>query len=275
MPPAADGQRKVSLMVPKMKIFYTFFVNDQLVAHPNLPFVNLHTEEVVVKFTHKAFKFLDSEYEFQLSQLNFADFDYSQVPLFDDYFAANCQSKPRFPREKYIPPKNKKARRKWNFNNSIFRQYRKDTDVHMENCFESDFALGRYSGFIKDKKDFAATRSYLKKHYREIKQVYKNFSSYSGVRLAHLDGSNHVHRRADDRHDHDQDGSGRRQRRVQQRRAAGFQERQLHRQKVQLLPERLSVQIPVLGVRRSSGPQEVHRVERSRYLRRGSQDAVW
>lgn len=152
MPPAADGQRKVSLMVPKMKIFYTFFVNDQLVAHPNLPFVNLHTEEVVVKFTHKAFKFLDSEYEFQLSQLNFADFDYSQVPLFDDYFAANCQSKPRFPREKYIPPKNKKARRKWNFNNSIFRQYRKDTDVHMENCFESDFALGRYSGFIKDKK---------------------------------------------------------------------------------------------------------------------------
>lgn len=109
------------------------------------------------------------------------DFDCSPKPLFDDYFRAQCISRPRQPREKYIPPKNKKARRKWNFNNSIFRQYKKDTDMHMENCFESDFALGRYTGFVKDKKDLAVTRSYLKRHYREIKQVYKHFSSYSGV----------------------------------------------------------------------------------------------
>lgn len=131
---------------------------------------------------NQIFKFIDSEYEFNVAQVNFINFDCNQVPLFDDYFAAVCQTKPRAPREKYIPPKNKKARRKWNFNNSIFKSYRKDTDLHMENCFESDFQLGRYTGFIKDKKDFLATRAYLKKHYREIKQVYKAFSSYSGVR---------------------------------------------------------------------------------------------
>lgn len=126
---------------------------------------------------------MDADYEFNVPQLNFCDFDFSQKPLFDDYFHPNCFCKPRTAREKYIPPKNKKLKRKWNFNNSIFKQYKKDTDMHMENCFESDFALGRYQGFIKEKKDLAQTKSYLKKHYREIKQIYKYFSSYSGVSL--------------------------------------------------------------------------------------------
>lgn len=116
-----------------------------------------------------------------MAQLNFCSFDFSPLPLFDDDFECRTSCKPRVPREKYIPPKNRKARKKWNFNNSIFRQYKKDTDLHMENCFESDFSLGRYQGFIKDKKDLLLTKKYLKKHYREIKQVYKHFSSYSGV----------------------------------------------------------------------------------------------
>jgi hypothetical protein len=121
-----------------------------------------------------------------VNQLNLCSFDFSPLPLFDEDFRPKCESQPRVPREMYIAPKNKKARRKWNFNNSIFRSYKKDTDLHMENCFENDFALGRYNGFIKDKKDMALTKLYLKKHYREIKQVYKHYASYSGVCSTYL-----------------------------------------------------------------------------------------
>lgn len=89
--------------------------------------------------------------------------------------------KPREPREKYVPPKNAKKRKNWNFESSIFRSYKKDTDLLMENCFDSDFALGRYPGFIKDKKDYKKVKEFLKNHYREIKQIFKYFSSYSGM----------------------------------------------------------------------------------------------
>lgn len=133
----------------------------------------------------QTFKFIDLEYEFNVSQLNFCSFDFWPLPLFDEDFKARCTSRPRVNREKYIPPKGKKSKRNWNFNNSIFRSYKKDTDLHMDNCFEHDFAQGRYNGFIKDKKDLSLTKQYLKKHYREIKQVYKHFSSYSGVCLVY------------------------------------------------------------------------------------------
>lgn len=151
-----------------------------------------------------------------MSQLNLCSFDYSPLPLFDDEFVAKCESKPRVHREKYIPPKNKKMRRKWNFNNSIFKSYKKDTELHMENCFEYDFSLGRYTGFIKDKKDMALSKKYLKKHYREIKQVYKHYSSYSGVGIDDADGSHHVHRRAGHQQHRRQDGHRRRQHGIQQ-----------------------------------------------------------
>jgi hypothetical protein len=35
-------------MVPKMKIFFCFFVNDQLAKHASLPFVKLASEENIV-----------------------------------------------------------------------------------------------------------------------------------------------------------------------------------------------------------------------------------
>ena len=46
--PVSDDKRKVSIMVPKMKIFFCFFVNDQLVSHSSLPLVNLTMEENIV-----------------------------------------------------------------------------------------------------------------------------------------------------------------------------------------------------------------------------------
>lgn len=109
-------------------------------------------------------------------------FDCERQPLFyTDNYEPRITCKPRTAREKYIPPKNAKSKRKWNFNNSIFKTYRKDTDLFLENCFDADFALGRYSGFIKDKSDLKRTKKFLKDHYRLIKQVFKHFSSYSGV----------------------------------------------------------------------------------------------
>lgn len=48
MPPAGD-KRKVSLMVPKMKIFFCFFVNEELKPHPDYEVINLCTEENIVE----------------------------------------------------------------------------------------------------------------------------------------------------------------------------------------------------------------------------------
>lgn len=134
-----------------------------------------------MSITSQSFKFLNSDYEFNVGQMNCLTFDCIQKSFFTQYYEPRISVKPRTPREKYIPPKGLKNKRNWNFNNSIFRTYKKDTDLLMENCFESDFSLGRYPGFVKDKKDFKKLREMLKKHYREIKQIYKYYSSYSGV----------------------------------------------------------------------------------------------
>lgn len=113
--------------------------------------------------------------------MNCLSFDCIQKPLFDSNFQVQCAAIPRTPREKYIPPKGAKNKRKWNFATSIFKTYKKDTDRLLEDTFDNDFKLGRYTGFIKDTKDLKKTRDVLKKHYREIKQIYKYYSSYSGV----------------------------------------------------------------------------------------------
>jgi hypothetical protein len=52
MPPAGN-QRKVSLMVPKMKIFFCFFVNDEIKNHHNYETINLATEENIVTYDNK------------------------------------------------------------------------------------------------------------------------------------------------------------------------------------------------------------------------------
>jgi len=175
MPISSEGDRRVSLMVPRMKLFFTFFHNDQLKTHRDLPIVHLTTEETV------AFQFLGQEYQFEAAELNYLIFDCTLKPLFSESYEPECLAKPRTPREKYIPPKALKNRRKWNFANSIFRTYKKDTDLLMENCFDNDFALGRYQGFVKEKKDMKLLKTLLKRMYREIKQIYKHYSSYSGM----------------------------------------------------------------------------------------------
>jgi hypothetical protein len=121
---------------------------------------------------------------FTVTSMNCISFDCTQKPLFDESFVSQTQILPRTPRERYIPPKGAKLKRKWNFATSIFRTYKKDTEKLLEDTFENDFKLGRYTGFIKDSKDFKKTKDHLKRNYRSIKQVYKYFSSYSGVSSA-------------------------------------------------------------------------------------------
>lgn len=118
---------------------------------------------------------------FTVSSMNCISFDCVQKPLFSANFVAQTQILPRTPRQAYIPPKGAKTKRRFNFATSIFKTYKKDTDRLLEDTFENDFKLGRYPGFIKDTKDLRKTKEVLKKHYRAIKQVYKYFSSYSGV----------------------------------------------------------------------------------------------
>lgn len=48
MPLGEQGKRKVSIMVPKMKLFFCFFYKENLIAHPGYTVVNLTTEETIV-----------------------------------------------------------------------------------------------------------------------------------------------------------------------------------------------------------------------------------
>jgi hypothetical protein len=52
---ASSGERRVKLMVPRMKLFFCFFVGESLQAHAGLPNVQLTTEEVVVRGAHAGF----------------------------------------------------------------------------------------------------------------------------------------------------------------------------------------------------------------------------
>jgi len=129
----------------------------------------------------QTFDFLGQNYMFTVSSMNCISFDCTQKPLFSSDFIAQTQILPRTARQPYVPPKGVKNKRRFIFATSIFKTYKKDTGRLLEDTFENDFKLGRYSGFVKDPKDLRKTKEVLKKHYRAIKQVYKHFSSYSGV----------------------------------------------------------------------------------------------
>lgn len=169
------SKRSVKIMVPPIKLFFCFLFGGELLTNAYFLKTQLVTEENV------SFLLNDEEYIFQIDQLNYLSFEYSEKKLFDLDLEPVNTCLPRVRRVPYVPPKSKKNKRKWNYNNSIFKTFKKDTKAHLDNCFEADFNLGKFSAFIKRKKDLATMKEYLKEHYKEIKQIYKHISSYCGM----------------------------------------------------------------------------------------------
>lgn len=54
------------------------------------------------------------------------DIESELMPIFDEYYDPQILTQPRVPR--YFPPV-EKQKRVWNFHNSIFKKWKKDTEV--------------------------------------------------------------------------------------------------------------------------------------------------
>ena len=67
----------------------------------------------------------------------------------------------------------------WLFENSVFKDYVKDTDGLLNSCFELDWSLSKLEGFLRDPSDKLKTKAYLKSIYKTIRQCYKSLSSFA------------------------------------------------------------------------------------------------
>ena len=69
--------------------------------------------------------------------------------------------KPRTQDFQYIPPKEEKAKPKWEFKKSIFKDYTIDTDELLKRCFEFDFKCSKIPRIIKDEVDLMNTKAIM------------------------------------------------------------------------------------------------------------------
>lgn len=55
--------------------------------------------------------------------------------------------------QEYIAPKEKKEKKVWEVDKSIFRHYQMDNEILLKKCFETDFNNSRISRLVKDEND--------------------------------------------------------------------------------------------------------------------------
>lgn len=98
-------------------------------------------------------------------------------------------TRPRF-RDIYTHEKTEE-RIPWKFETSIFKDYVRETQKILDNCFELDWGMSRLDTFVRDPKDKKKTKAYLKSMYVHLRLCYKTMSSFSGSEVFSI-GSNTV-----------------------------------------------------------------------------------
>jgi hypothetical protein len=58
------------------------------------------------------------------------------------------------------------VRPRWTFEKSIFKDWKADTEATLTKCFEADWKAAKFSAFIKNEEDRAATKAYARKFYK-------------------------------------------------------------------------------------------------------------
>lgn len=71
----------------------------------------------------------------------------------------------------------------WTYENSIFKEYRADTEEFDRECFESDWVTMKRPK-ISNEQEFAQIRIELFKNYKTIKQMFKYFGQFMGNTFA-------------------------------------------------------------------------------------------
>ena len=89
----------------------------------------------------------------------------------------NCLPRPKRMRKK--KKKVVKIKPKWQMEKSIFKKYQNEGPKLIERCFEFDWKCSKIEKIIKSEEQREATKKYLKKNYRLIRESYKYYAGVS------------------------------------------------------------------------------------------------
>ena len=90
---------------------------------------------------------------------------------------------PRTPGKVFVPEANPLEKIPWKFSTSIFKNYKREDESLLSDCFEFDWQNSRIKGIMKKSQDLSQLKSCLLKYYESIKEAYKVLASYSGGEL--------------------------------------------------------------------------------------------
>lgn len=66
----------------------------------------------------------------------------------------------------------------WSYEKSIFKEWKKDNTSILDSCFEIDWKRSKIEKLIKNKDEMNEFKEFLRSKYKDIKETYKNYSSY-------------------------------------------------------------------------------------------------
>ncbi|KAL4442176.1 hypothetical protein ABPG74_009194 [Tetrahymena malaccensis] len=92
-------------------------------------------------------------------------------------YQIKIKSKPRIQILKYPKPEFKELQMTWNLSQSLFYEYQNENDEQLiEQCFEFDIRYSQIEYYITN--DFLSFKKTIRKYYKQIKDVFKYYSSY-------------------------------------------------------------------------------------------------
>jgi hypothetical protein len=142
------------------------------------------------------FAICEQDYMFLLQSLNlYESGKESDDVISPSNYLPNVKTVPRRSRPVYRPAKAiamKNARPRWMFGKSLFKDWRKEDDIILNKCFETDWKCGKYLNFVKNEEDRNNLKEYLRGVYKPMKDCYKVCSSHASSDKLYAIGKNGI-----------------------------------------------------------------------------------
>lgn len=109
--------------------------------------------------------------------MNILNTEKNEALIDPEDYVKNTELKPRIADRVYLcPPKEAIGDIPWSFENSIFRSYKRDEEELLNKCFEFDWECCKLNKVVRED-EMKDIKSFFKKKYRYLKNVYKYYSS--------------------------------------------------------------------------------------------------
>jgi hypothetical protein len=92
------------------------------------------------------------------------------------HYIPNIQSMPRTPHA-VVDIEKRRWRTAFLFKNSTFKDWKQDSEEFIDSCFSYDYALSNMDSLVPDQIDSENCKRYLSQNYKQIKDIFKWFSS--------------------------------------------------------------------------------------------------